>query len=291
MKVAMPDILKPVVAKLAKNSPHILLGVGAAMVVGGTIMACRATMKTEDILLEKEEAEGAAALEYEDEEYEQKRRNIMANTAVRIAKAYAPAAAVEIGGLGLIFASHKILAGRFAAASAAYAAMDAAFKKYREHVVVEEGEDADHRYLYGITKDTVETITTTKTGKERKKTEKVEFIDPEELSLYARIFDDGNLNWTNDPVYNLSFLRDVQNVANRIYNDQGFLLLNDVYKMLGFPATSYGCIVGWYKGIGDDVIDFGIYDARNARARDFVNGCEKVIWLDFNVDGIIYDMI
>lgn len=287
----VPDILKPVVAKLAKNSPHILLGAGAVMVVGGTVMACRATMKTEDILLEKEEAEGAAALEFEDEEYEQKRRNIMANTALRIAKAYAPAAAVEIGGLGLIFASHKILAGRFAAASAAYAAMDAAFKKYRERVVSEEGEEADRGYLYGITKDEVETTTITKTGKERKKTEKVEFIDPEELSLYARIFDDGNPNWTNDPVYNLSFLRDVQNTANRIFDQQGFLLLNEVYKMLGFKPTSYGCIVGWYKGVGDDVIDFGIYDARNARARDFVNGCEKVIWLDFNVDGIVYDMI
>lgn len=261
------------------------------MVVGGTVMACRATMKTEDILLEKEEAEGAAALEYEDEEYEQKCRNIKMNTAINIAKAYAPAAAVEIGGLGLIFASHKILAGRFAAASAAYAAMDAAFKKYRERVVNLEGEDADRRYLYGVKTETAEVTTITKTGKERKKTEKVEFIDPGELSLYARIFDDGNLNWTNDPVYNLSFLRDVQNVANRIYNEQGFLLLNDVYKMLGFASTSYGCIVGWYKGVGDDIIDFGIYDARNARARDFVNGCEKVIWLDFNVDGIVYDMI
>lgn len=287
----VPDILKPVVAKLAKNSPHILLGAGAVMVIGGTVMACRATMKTEDILLEKEEAEGAAALEYEDEEYEQKCRNIKMNTAINIAKAYAPAAAVEIGGLGLIFASHKILAGRFAAASAAYAAMDAAFKKYRERVVNLEGEDADRRYLYGVKTETAEVTTITKTGKERKKTEKVEFIDPEELSLYARIFDDGNPNWTNDPVYNLSFLRDVQNTANRIFDQQGFLLLNDVYKMLGFNATSYGCIVGWYKGVGDDIIDFGIYDARNARARDFVNGCEKVIWLDFNVDGIVYDMI
>lgn len=287
----VPDILKPVVAKLAKNSPQILLGAGAVMVLGGTVMACRATMKTEDILLEKEEAEGAAALEFEDEEYEQKCRNIKMNTAINIAKAYAPAAAVEIGGLGLIFASHKILAGRFAAASAAYAAMDAAFKKYRERVVNLEGEDADRRYLYGVKTETAEVTTITKTGKERKKTEKVEFIDPEELSLYARIFDDGNPNWTNDPVYNLSFLRDVQNTANRIFDQQGFLLLNDVYKMLGFNATSYGCIVGWYKGVGDDIIDFGIYDARNARARDFVNGCEKVIWLDFNVDGIVYDMI
>jgi hypothetical protein len=290
MKV--PDALKPVFAKAVKNSPHILLGVGAAMVVGGTVLACKATLKTEEILFEKEEAEGAAALEYSsEEEFEEKRRNIMANTAIKVAEAYAPAIAVEVGGLGLIFASHKILAGRFAAASAAYAAVDTAFKKYRERVIAEEGEDADHGYLYGVKKEVVETTELTKTGKERKKTEKIEFIDPEELSLYARIFDDGNLNWTNDPVYNLSFLRDVQNVANRLYEQQGFLLLNDVYKMLGFPATSYGCIVGWYKGIGDDIIDFGIYDARNARARDFVNGCEKVVWLDFNVDGIIYDMI
>lgn len=291
MKVAVPDILKPVAGKLMKNAPHICLGLGAAMVVGGTVMACRATMKAEDALLEKEEAESAAAIDLDDESYEAERKAILAKTAGKIAKAYAPAVAVEAGGLGLIFAGHKILAGRFAAATAAYAAMDAAFKKYRERVVDAEGEDADRGYLYGVKTESVETVTTTKSGKEKRKVEKVEFIDPDGLSLYARIFDDGNPNWTNDPVYNLSFLRDVQNVGNRIFEQQGFLLLNDVYKMLGFEPTSYGCIVGWYKGVGDGFVDFGIYDARNARARDFVNGNEKCVWLDFNVDGVVYDMI
>ena len=38
---------------------------------------------------------------------------------------------------------------------------------------------------------------------------------------------------------------------------------------------------------GDNYVDFGIYDIYREKARDFVNGRERVILLDFNVDGDI----
>jgi hypothetical protein len=37
-------------------------------------------------------------------------------------------------------------------------------------------------------------------------------------------------------------------------------------------------------------VNFGIFDD-NERARDFVNGFEGAILLDFNVDGVIYHKI
>ena len=37
--------------------------------------------------------------------------------------------------------------------------------------------------------------------------------------------------------------------------------------------------------------DFGIYDASVEKRRDFVNGRERSIFLDFNVDGVIYNLI
>ena len=43
--------------------------------------------------------------------------------------------------------------------------------------------------------------------------------------------------------------------------------------------------------VGDNFVDFGMYDMYNEKARDFVNGYERTILLDFNVDGNILDMI
>jgi hypothetical protein len=57
------------------------------------------------------------------------------------------------------------------------------------------------------------------------------------------------------------------------------------------PHSSAGAVVGWVLGNGDDYIDFGIWDPNNEKAREFVNGHEAAILLDFNVDGVIYDLI
>lgn len=75
------------------------------------------------------------------------------------------------------------------------------------------------------------------------------------------------------------------------------MFLNDVYDMLGIPRTKAGQIVGWFydpknpNHKGDDYVDFGLYDLYKEKTRDFVNGYEEVILLDFNVDGPIINLI
>ena len=65
--------------------------------------------------------------------------------------------------------------------------------------------------------------------------------------------------------------------------------------MLGAKRTKAGAQVGWVydekNPVGDNYVDFGIFDIYNPKSRDFVNGYEKVIVLDFNVDGVILDLI
>ena len=85
---------------------------------------------------------------------------------------------------------------------------------------------------------------------------------------------------------------------NRKLDLNGYVFLNDVYRALGFESTPYGAVVGWYKSKNmdemsgrDGFVDFGIFNPDNERARAFVNGYERSILLDFNVDGIIYDLI
>jgi len=50
--------------------------------------------------------------------------------------------------------------------------------------------------------------------------------------------------------------------------------------MLGFERTKEGSVVGWVMDNGDDYVDFGMLDL-------WKNG----YLLDFNVDGVIYDLL
>lgn len=122
------------------------------------------------------------------------------------------------------------------------------------------------------------------------KTEKIDIQD--EPSIYARFFDDSCIGWTRDPEYNLVFLKQQQTYANDMLRARGYLLLNDVYDMLGMPRTKAGMVVGWVYNeenpIGDNKVDFGLFHKRNTK---FINGFEKCAILDFNVDGNIMDYI
>ena len=66
-------------------------------------------------------------------------------------------------------------------------------------------------------------------------------------------------------------------------------------EMLGIPRAKAGQVVGWVydakNPIGDNYVDFGIYDIHRETVRNFVNGYERTILLDFNVDGNILDLM
>lgn len=115
-----------------------------------------------------------------------------------------------------------------------------------------------------------------------------------EYSHYARFFDESCANWTKYPSVNLMFLKQQQTYANNLLKQKGYLFLNEVYELIGVPKTKEGQLVGWiYKEenpTGDNYVDFGIFKDV-APARNFVNGYERSILLDFNVDGLIWDQI
>lgn len=110
-----------------------------------------------------------------------------------------------------------------------------------------------------------------------------------DLSPYARFFDETCAAWTKDPESNKFFLLRQQEYANKKLKDRGYLFLNEVYDMLGIPRTKAGQRVGWvYEPeypIGDNYVDFGIYD--EVHNRSFVNGYKNSVLLNFNVDGDI----
>ena len=91
------------------------------------------------------------------------------------------------------------------------------------------------------------------------------------------------------------FLRREQAYWNDKLRARGYVFLNEVYERLDIPTTRAGQCVGWIynpdRPNGDNYIDFGMYDITREPTREFVNGLERVILLDFNVDGVILDKI
>lgn len=281
---------------LKKNSPEIMLGVGIVLVGVGTVMACKATLKLDKALDEPkrilETAQETRKILNEDtytkKEYVHDLTVGYLTASREIVKLYAPSFFVEGVAIACIIGGHHILKGRNIALAAAYKGLHEAFKNYRSNVIDDQGADKDHEYRFGLGKKPQDSVT----EKEDTVTNrKLAISHPQDYSLYARFFDVGNSNWSNTPEYNMMFLKRTQNWANDKLHAQGHLFLNEVYDMLDIPRSQAGAVVGWILNKGDGYVDFGIFDRNKKGSIDFVNGNEASIILDFNVDGVIYDMI
>lgn len=290
--------------KLKKHSPEILLVAGAVGAVTSTVMACKATLKVNDVLEDTKQkidtihqvsSDPAMAEKYTEEDSKKDLAIVYTQTAVKFIKLYGPSVALGVVSLGCMIGSNRILNKRNAALAAAYAAVDKSFKDYRGRVVERFGKQLDKELRYNIKAQEVEEITTDDNGKEVVTKSTVEVADPNSYSPYAIVFDDGNEGWDPDPERSKFFLIQQQNWANERLKSRGHLFLNEVYDMLGARRTKAGAQVGWVYDetncFGDNYVDFGIFDTTRSKARDFVNGYEKVIVLDFNVDGYILDLI
>lgn len=112
------------------------------------------------------------------------------------------------------------------------------------------------------------------------------------VSQYARYFDSSCPGWKPDAYWNLMYLKQQQKYMGCLLKKQGYLFLNDVYKALGMTPSKAGQIVGWIydenNPIGDNYVDFGIYNITNNKS---FNNFDKSILLDFNIDGEIISRI
>lgn len=285
----VPDALTRGIARQVllsqKNAPTLLLGAGVVGMIGSTVLACRATMKLEE-RLDRHRADLAVTKseDYPPEERQKDVALIHARTLGTIARDYAPAIIVGAASIVMLTKSHGILMRRNAALTAAYVAVDEAFRRYRGRVREKYGEEEDRDLLYSH--EEVQVLNP------KGKLEIVKRADPDAPSMYARFFDETATAWSRDPEVNLAFLRSQQQWVNNLLKARGHVFLNEVYDELGLLRSTAGQAVGWViSDDGDNYIDFGISDNNSDRVRDFVNGREGSVLLDFNVDGIIYDKI
>ena len=294
--------------KLKKHSPEILVVAGVIGTVTSAVMACKATLKVNDVIDEtKETIEtihdciGKGLKTADGEEYTQEVANkdltiVYIQTGWKFAKLYGPAVLLGVASIGCMVGSNHILRKRNIALGAAFTAMDKSFKEYRGRVIEKFGKDLDRELRFNTKAKQIEETVVDENGKESTVTKTVEIVDPNVThSIYSVVFCEGNTGWTKNAELNKVFLLQQQNYANDKLRLNGVLTLNEVYDMIGAPRTAYGQLAGWVytedSSVGDNFVDFGIFDINSEKKCDFINGIERSIILDFNCIGNILDYI
>ena len=282
-----------------KHSPEILMVAGVIGTVAGAVMACKETLELEDVLdeckQEKMELEEQYAMceEYSEDALKKDQIKLTIKQAAKIVKLYAPSVIMEVTSIGVIFASNDIMRKRNASMAAAYATLNSMYKRYRQNVIESYGEEVDKDMRFGVKHEKVTEID--EDGNKVKIDARIVDLDNTALAIsdYSRFFQMGCKGFdASSGRYNLLYLKGIQAMFNNKLIADGYVMLNDVYRELGFDTIPEGWSIGWVydeaNPIGDNYIDFGLYEARNKNQRA-VNDWEPVILMDFNVDGNLYE--
>lgn len=311
----LKEVAKGSIKMLCKHKETILLAGGLVAGAGTVVLACKATTKAPDILEEHNEIKTMIkTAEAASEEYKGSKDNKIdivknyANTGKKLALAYAPAAALGAASVFCFVAQHKMLQNKVvtleetvASLSAAYAAIDTAFKKYRKRVVDKYGETEDRYLMYGEHEKTVETEVVGNDGKTKKKKEKKLVTNDISDIGYARFITYGNkLMVYKDPQqHEVDWDRTIhqimcqQALANQILEKQGYLFLNELYELFDIAKCEAGQVVGNIFDPEnpkiDSYIDIRIHKPINYQTLN--GGDSDGIWIDPNVDGVIIDKV
>lgn len=273
---------------LSHYRPKMEIYAGAGIMLGGTIHACYKTTKLKEIneiALKRVEAvhKKYEMMEVVDEnQYKKEVIKARARQVGDIALNYAGDAIAIGGGLALIMDGVHEYDSRLMKSAIAYTNLMSLYKQYRDRVKKEVGEEKEEEIYHGVKEDL----------------EDRDICD----SPYTRIWAESCSDcWDPNPEVGRNFLKMQQASANNLIQSRmrslgyGWLYLNEVLEMLGYPLTDEGQDVGWFidpegkLGNIEGVVDFGIN--RPINARFLASGAEEVLestcWLDFNCCGNI----
>lgn len=287
---------KATMKTLEHYAPKILAGLGIACFGGATIAACKATTKLATTMEEvNHDISVAKAIEANDSDAEKQKNKEITKAyisgGVKLAKLYGAAIALTASGAACVLSGNHIMTKRYAGAIAALTSTENMFSTYRQRVIEEFGEDKDVQFQNGV-KEVVEAVPVlNKDGSpkvdkngEVKTVEKKSFQSTKSANIYSRMFEEATTRaWDPSPEYNRNSLKLKENYFNQQLHSWGYITLNEIYRQLGFPSTSYGQDVGW---ILDDetphaVVDLGLYDV------DPEQGCMKIDAVDAFTNSIL----
>ena len=302
------------IQKVKFRSPELLIGAGVVGLVGAAVVAVRRgvrwhTAAKAEIVHDLEtikKAEGSPQYTREDRvrDYAQ----VIGKGVWSFTQIYGPSVAVGVASVVSILAGTGILKGRLAAMTSAAATAQAALERYRARVREKMGEDADREFAFEVSPRK----TKLKHEDGTKETQITYHLVPSSgewmaASPYSRLWDENAMEWCANRDVQFLTLRSLENHFNQELNARGVVFLNDVYKALGLPMSKDAALVGWVKNYekpkmaklaaelgrvpGDGVISFGVFENESPSARAYLAGDDNRVVLDFNVDGVIYDLV
>lgn len=276
------------VLKSKVHAPQILFVAGLGAVVSGTVLACKATLGVEKVLLDHEKdmleighLEKRTAFNTDnatEKQLQRDRQHVTLRTTGRIMKLYAPAAVTMTVGIVCLTKSHRILTERNATLTAAYVGLQRFLEGYRGRVREKVGEAEEKELYYASTP--VELVEDTPNGPK-----KVFGSSPVGSSPYSCVIDDSKKGVFQD---SLDFNRQYVRIQERNLTDklraQGYLFLNDCYTRFDVSHTATGQICGWFVGhdSSDDYVEITVTPIHDGRGS---------IMLDFNVAGNVFEML
>ncbi len=282
---------------LKKVSPELALigGIGAG--IGCVVTACLATRHVDEITDELHEELDALekSMEYDPEDGPQIKKEMFRayiHAIWRFMKLYGVSAGLGLLSLYLTNHGFGLMKGRYLDTAAAYKALDLAFKDYRKRVAEDLGYGESEKVIAAGGK-TADGLNVEQEDGNVKKEDGHHLVLDKTKSPYEFDFNrhTAPMTWESDPVRNEMFLRAEQNYFNDLFRVRKHVFLNEVLDRLGLERTSMGQVVGWYWGAGDNYIDFGYLDGYIRDWNTDSDLCKKNVRLNFNCDGIIYDML
>ena len=146
MNIKLPSVPKPVLKLVGRptllaqaKSPEILLAAGVVGVVTSAVLACRATLKLDEVLQDAEKTRDAIEImdrpDYSATDKTKDLALVKVQTAQKIARMYILPVGLGVVSIGALVGSHRILSTRNAGLAAAYTALDKGFQQYRDRVL------------------------------------------------------------------------------------------------------------------------------------------------------------
>lgn len=246
---------KTVAFKLREVRPEIMLGVGAASVLAGTILACKKTREAEPIVDHAKEQLEELKFVKNNPQAEEKPTfkeyvRIYARSGYELAKVYALPSGLWIGGMVCIFGSHGEMRTRNAKLLANSVALKKFFDEYRALVREKIGEEAERDLYFGAEDKEIEVEETDpETGEKKVKKTRGKVFRKQPGSMWARNFTPRTSDEFDVRSYNDYFLKLKMDGLNADLKMVPFITINEVYDRLGLKPGCGKCpegmTVGW----------------------------------------------
>lgn len=242
-----------------RNTPTILTALASVGTIGTAVLSARGALKGQNRVTDKQR-DLATLYDMEDVEIPFTKMDYIRTAA----PSYIPAVIVGVGTIACIVGSNTINRRHQAGLASAYVLLDQAFKDYQKKAAELYGEDTDEKIKDAVTSDHLE--------------EHLKNHPEHDISNLP----DGNIlcceESSSDYFFDTTMAQviDAQYQLNRKFAENGEVVLNDFYELLGIPTRDYGEEIGWEWSAMLDATCFSWIDFENRLAR-LDNGKEYYI--------------